>query len=218
MQFTITIVIVIITCLVSIGGFNNYKIIDDLIFYPPAVTRRNQWYRFFSCGLIHADWAHLIFNMLSLYLFGRMVEQQFISIFGVQGKIFYLLMYVMALAVSLLPTFFKNRDNYHYRSLGASGAVSAVIFAGLLIAPYTEVYLFFIPIPIPGFIFAPLYLFISILLERKGGDNVNHSAHIWGALFGLVFVIIVGKIAADFDAVSYCIRAIKYYLQLKGWG
>lgn len=217
MQFTITIIIVIITCLVSIGGFNNYKIIDDLIFYPPAVTRRNQWYRFFSCGLIHADWAHLIFNMLSLYLFGRMVEQQFMVIFGAQGKVFYLLMYVMALAVSLLPTFFKNRDNYHYRSLGASGAVSAVIFAGLLIAPYTEVYLFFIPIPIPGFIFAPLYLFISILLERKGGDNVNHSAHIWGALFGLAFVIIVGKIAAGFDAVSYCIRAIKYYLQLKGW-
>jgi len=218
MQFTITIIIVIITCLVSIGGFNNYKIIEDLIFYPPAITKRNQWYRFFSCGLIHADPGHLIFNMIALYLFGRSVEAQFVDIFNDKGKAFYLLMYVLALAVSLLPTFFRNKDNYHYRSLGASGAVSAVIFAGLLIAPYQEVFIFFIPIGIPGFIFAPLYLFISVLMQRRGGDNVNHSAHIWGALFGLAFVIIVGKLVADFDAISYCIRAIKYYMEMKGWG
>jgi membrane associated rhomboid family serine protease len=126
-------------------------------------------------------------------------------------------MYVLALAVSILPTYNKNKDNYHYRSLGASGAVSAVIFAGLLIAPYTEVYFFFIPIPIPGFIFAPLYLLISAILDRKGGDNINHSAHIWGALFGLAFVIVVGKFVADFNAISYCIEGIKLYLRAKGW-
>ena len=217
MQLTITVIIVIITTLVSIGGFNNPKIIDDLIFYPPAVTYRKQWYRFFSCGLIHADWGHLIFNMLSLYLFGRMVEDQFVSIFGGSGKVFYLLMYVVALAVCLLPTFSKHKDDYHYRSLGASGAVSAVIFAGLLIAPYTEVMFFFIPIPIPGFIFAPLYLLVSVFLEKRGAGNINHSAHIWGALFGLAFVIVVGKFVADFNAISYCIEAIRYYLQIKGW-
>jgi len=217
MELSITLIIVIITGLVSISGFNSQRIINDLIFYPPAISERNQWYRFFSCGLIHADWGHLIFNMLSLYLFGRFVEVQFAEIFGGKGKIFYLVMYILALAVSILPTYFKNRNNYHYRSLGASGAVSAVIFAGLLIAPYLEVFIFFIPIPIPGFIFAPLYLIISALLERKGGGNINHSAHIWGALFGLAFVIVLGKLIADFDAITYCIDGIKQYMRSKGW-
>jgi membrane associated rhomboid family serine protease len=212
MQFTLTLIIVIVTCIVSISAFNNYKIIEDLIFYPPAVTRRKQWYRFFSCGLIHADWTHLIFNMLALYMFGGAVESQFVSIFGGSGKALYLLMYVLALGVCLIPTFVKHKDDYHYRSLGASGAVSAVIFAGLLLAPYSEVGLIFIPfVRIPGFVFAPLYIFISIAMERRGRDNINHSAHIFGALFGLAFVIIVGKIIADFDAIDYCIRGIKYY-------
>jgi membrane associated rhomboid family serine protease len=217
MEISITLIIVIITSLVSIGGFRNQKIVDDLIFYPPAISQRNQWYRLISCGLIHADWNHLIFNMLSLYLFGRFVEKQFAEIFSEKGKILYLVMYLLALAVSILPTYFKNRNNYHYRSLGASGAVSAVIFAGLLIAPYLEVYIFFIPIPIPGFIFAPLYLLISVFLERKGGSNINHSAHIWGALFGLAFVIVLGKLVAGFDAVKYCINGIQLYMRTKGW-
>lgn len=216
MELTFTLIIVIITTLISIGGFNNQKIIDDLIFYPPSL-KQGQWYRFFSCGLIHADWGHLIFNMLSLYLFGRYVELQFAAIFGDKGKFLYLLMYILALAVSLLPTYFKNKHNYQYRSLGASGAVSAVIFAGLLIAPYLEVYFFFIPIPIPGFIFAPLYLLISIWLERRAADNINHSAHIWGAVFGMVFIIVAGKLLADYDAIGEFIRGVKMYMRAKGW-
>jgi len=212
MEITTTLIIVATTCLVSITAFNNHKIIDDFIFYPPAVTKRKQWYRFFSCGLIHADWTHLIFNMLALYMFGGAVEDQFVAIFGKTGKALYLLMYILALGVSLIPTFVKHKDDYHYRSLGASGAVSAVIFAGLLLAPYTEVGLIFIPfVRIPGFVFAPLYIIISIALQRRGADNINHSAHIFGALFGLGFVIILGKILADFDAIAYCIRGIEYY-------
>jgi membrane associated rhomboid family serine protease len=216
MELSLTVSIVIITVLVSIGGFNNQKIIDDLIFYPPAVTRRKQWYRFFSCGLIHADFGHLFFNMFSLYLFGRFVEGGFNQLFGAYGKWLYLLMYVSALAISLLPTYLKNRDNYHYRSLGASGAVSAVIFAGLMLRPSLEVFIFFIPIPIPGFIFAPLYLLISFWLERKGRDNINHSAHIWGSIYGLAFVIFAGRIY-DYPVVQQCIDEIRTYLQVKGW-
>src|SRR6478672_3026823 len=116
MHLSITTTIIIITVLVSLGGFNNHKIIDDLIFYPPAVTKQNQWYRFFSHGLIHADFMHLVFNMFSLYAFGEFVEGGFGQLFGGMGKWLYLAMYVSALLVAILPTYFKNRNNYSYRS------------------------------------------------------------------------------------------------------
>ena len=216
MELSITLIIIIITAIISISGFSNQNVIDKLIFYPPAVTNDNQWYRFISCGFIHADYGHLIFNMLSLYFFGRYVESSLIDIFGESGTWLYIILYLSALVVSLLPTYFKNKNNYYYRSLGASGAVSAVIFAGLMIAPETEVYIFFIPIPIPGFIFAPLYLLISAMMDRKGGSNINHSAHIWGAIYGLVFIIIAGR-AIDYDAVGNGFERIKLYMQAKGW-
>jgi membrane associated rhomboid family serine protease len=216
MQFSITTIIVIITTLVSIGGFSNQKIIEDLIFYPPAVTRQNQWYRFFTCGLIHADWGHLFFNMLSLYLFGQYVEDAFGDLFGVYGKWVYLALYISALLISLLPTFAKNKNNYQYRSLGASGAVSAVIFAGLMLTPTLGIYIFFIPIPIPGFIFAPLYLIISALLDKKGVGNINHSAHIWGSIYGLAFVIIACQFI-EYPVIKNMFQEIKLYMQSKGW-
>ncbi|MFT3674868.1 MAG: rhomboid family intramembrane serine protease [Chitinophagaceae bacterium] len=208
MELSITLIIVVITVLVSIGAFNNQKIMDDLIFHPPAVSQRNQWYRFFSAGLVHADVTHLAFNMISLYLFGRFVEQGFLSLFAEKGKILFLAMYVLALPVSLLPTYFKNRHNYHYYGLGASGAVSAVVFAGLLLAPTIRVGFFLLPPIIPGYVFAPLYLIISVILERKGGDNINHSAHIWGAVFGLVFVTLAMWLLNGENAITNCFRMI----------
>src|SRR5688572_3518010 len=213
MELTITLIIVIITTIVSIGAFSNQKIMEDLIFYPPAVSKHKQWYRFFSCGLIHADWGHLIFNMLALYLFGRTVEVQFAEIFQDKGKPLYLLMYIVALAVSILPTYFKNRNNYEYRSLGASGAVSAVVFAGLMIAPHVEVGFFLIPPFIPGFVFGPLYLIISAYLDRKGGSNINHSAHIWGALFGVAFMFILSGLSDQYDAVEEFVNGVTLYMQ-----
>lgn len=210
-MLSITLIIVIITVIISLTAFQNQKVMNDLIFYPPAVSVNGQYYRFFTCGFIHADFMHLAFNMISLYLFGRFVEDGFNDIFGENGKFLYLGLYILALPVSILPTYFKNRDNYQYQSLGASGAVSAVVFAGLMIAPYVQVGFFIIPPIIPGFVFGPLYLIISAILDRKGGDNINHSAHIWGALFGIAFLIVVGKLIADFDAISHFIKGVKYY-------
>lgn len=211
MNLDITTIIIIITVLVSIGGFSNQKIIEDLIFYPPAVSKHNQWYRFFSCGLIHADAGHLIFNMLSLYLFGRYVEDGFSEIFDQNGKWLYLAMYVSSLLICLIPTYLKHKDNYYYRSLGASGAVSAVVFAGLMLAPTVKVGFFLIPPIIPGFIFGPLYLLITAWLDKRGSDNINHSAHLWGALYGVLFIIVAGRVAG-FDAVNYFINSVKNYL------
>ena len=213
MEISITLIIIIATCIISISAFSNEKIIGQLIFYPPAVNR-GQWYRLFSCGLIHADIGHLMFNMYALYIFGvgtgnSGVEYSFIEIFGENGKWIYLLMYVLALAASLLPTYSKNKDNYHYRSLGASGAVSAVVFAHILMEPLLGMGLFFIPVYIAGFLFGILYLFISGWLDRKGGDNINHSAHIFGAIFGVAFTIIACRIFSDYPVLANFVDQIK---------
>jgi membrane associated rhomboid family serine protease len=212
-MITITIAILAITCVVSFMAFSNQKITDDLIFYPPAITNRNQWYRFVTCGLIHADMMHLAFNMYSFYLFGRMVEEAFTHIFGYKGKMLYLLLYVIALVVCLLPTYLQNKDNYHYRSLGASGAVSAVIFAGILIYPTMKIGLFLIPIGVPGFVFGPLFLIVSAYLAKKGHGSINHSAHIWGGIFGVVFLIICSQFLSDYRPVQMFVSQVSDYFK-----
>ena len=212
MELSITLIIIIITCLVSIGGFSNQKIIDDLIFYPPAVSENNQWYRFITCGLIHADFFHLILNMYGLYIFGRNVEEAFLSIFGKNGGIIYLVMYVTALIVCLLPTYKKHRGNFYYRSLGASGAVSAVIFCFILLFPLQELIFIFLPIPIPGFIFGLIYLVLSYWSERRQADNINHSAHIWGGLYGIAFLIVAAQFLSDYPVLESFLTQVKGYL------
>jgi len=208
MEISITVIIIAATSIISFMAFSNQNLLEKFIFYPPAV-RRGQFYRFFSCGLIHADWGHLIFNMLALYLFGEKVELMFGIIFGPAGKLIYLAMYLVALAVSILPTYINNKDNYHYRSLGASGAVSAVIFAGILFEPLVGIGLFFIPVYLAGFLFGIIYLLVSGWLDKKGGGNINHSAHIFGALFGIGFTIIACRVFSDYPVLQLFIDQIK---------
>jgi membrane associated rhomboid family serine protease len=208
MEISITLIIIIATSIISFIAFNNHRLLDQFIFYPPAV-RRGQIYRFFSCGLIHADFGHLIFNMISLYLFGEAVESKFMEAFGPAGRLVYLGMYVLALAVSVIPTYINNKDNYHYRSLGASGAVSAVIFAGILFFPLARLGLFFIPIYVAGFLFGIIYLFVSGWLDKRGGGNINHSAHIFGALFGVGFTIIACQAFSDYPVLEIFVNAIR---------
>jgi membrane associated rhomboid family serine protease len=214
---SITLIIIIITALVSISAFSSDKIYNDLIFYPPAVTYQRQWYRFFSCGFIHADWMHLLFNMYAFYGFGRAVEGAFSSIlFQEKGKLFYLLLYISALGVSILPTYFKHKDDSYYRSLGASGAVSAVIFAFIILAPTKPIGFLFLPesLGIPGYIFGFLYLGLTSFLDKRGGGNINHSAHLWGALYGMAFVIIMAMIFSDYNVLQIFMERIKDHLHL----
>ncbi len=208
---TATLLITLVTSVISFMGFSNQKLVNDLIFYPPAVAKQHQWYRFFSCGLIHADLTHLLFNMFSFYMFGKYVEIAFQQIFPETGGILYVVLYISALAVCLIPTYRQHIDDPYYRSLGASGAVSAIIFAGIFIFPTQGIGIFFIPIAIPGFIFGPLYLIISGYLNKKGGDHINHSAHIWGALYGVAFTMVTSYFLSDYNLFANFIQQIQQY-------
>lgn len=177
---------------------------DDLIFYGPAINLRNQWYRLLTHGFIHADAAHLIFNMIALYSFGTGLEKAFSSdcFFGKLGPLMFIILYLSGLAAASLPDYIKHKDNYHFRSLGASGAVSAVVFASIVILPTVGVGLIFLPIRIPGYIFAVLYLAISYYLDKRGGSNINHGAHMWGAIYGLLFTIAFVTAMGNIDLID----------------
>jgi membrane associated rhomboid family serine protease len=186
----ITYILMGITILVSLYAFKNQDIYRRFMMNPYAIDRRNEYYRFVTSGFIHGDHLHLIVNMFSFYFFGPTIEVLFAEQFGVMGKVYFVMLYLLAIVVSDVPTFFKNKHNPGYNSLGASGGVAAVIFAFILFRPLDNLYLY-AAIPIKGFIFGVAYILFSYYQGKKANDNINHDAHLWGALFGLIFCIIL---------------------------
>ena len=182
----ITLAIIAITTIVSFLAFKNARLMNDLILWPPAITRQREYYRLVTYGVVHADLSHLLFNMFTLFFFGRAMEPFYSSMLGSLG---FGLFYIGGLVVSILPTYLKNRANPNYRSLGASGAVSAVLFAYILIAPWQQIIV--LVIPMPAIIYAVLYTVYSIYMDRRGKGNINHSAHLWGAAYGVLFTILI---------------------------
>lgn len=209
---SITLLIIIITVIVSLIAFNNQDVMNKCIFYPPAITNNNQWYRFITSGFIHADYAHLFFNMYSFYSFGMMVESAFGELFGFKARALYLLFYLSALIVSSIPTYLKNKDNSFYQSLGASGAVSAIVFASMVLDPTSKIQLMFIPIGIPAVLFGIVFLFISAWLDKRGGGHINHSAHLFGALYGVVFMVVSCYLFSNYPVIQAFMENIKAYL------
>ncbi len=181
----ITYALIAITCVVSWIAFNNRKLADRLILWPPAIDKHKQYDRLVTYGFIHADFMHLLFNMLTLFFFGPQIE----SLMGDVGVWVYPLFYVSALVVSILPTYLKNQHNPNYLSLGASGAVSAILFAYILVRPWSIIGVFFVPMP--AILFAVLYVGYSIWMDRRGGDRINHSAHLAGAAYGVLFMLVM---------------------------
>jgi membrane associated rhomboid family serine protease len=180
----VTIGLIILTVIVSFMAWNRPQLFDDMVFYPYVMRGRpNEMHRFFTAGALHADMNHLIFNMLTLFFFGRYVEQLF-------GPSRFLIFYFSALAVSALPSYFKNKNNPSYRAVGASGAVSAVMFSLVLLEPWQTIYLQFF-IPLYFVLYAVGYLIFSWYMARKQSDNIGHDIHFWGALYGVVFCIAI---------------------------
>lgn len=188
----ITYIIIAITALISFLAFSNRSLFDKLLFDPYRINHLRQYYRFFTHGLVHADWIHLGINMFVLLSFGRMVEDVFMQIFGTgKGIYFYVLLYIGGLLLSATPSFGKHKNNAWYTAVGASGAVSAIVFASILISPLSGIRFIFIPFDIPAFIFGILYLGYSAYMSRKGHDNIGHDAHFYGALYGLLYTILI---------------------------
>ncbi len=182
-----TIILIVITSLVSLSAFNDGRVFQSLLFEPFVIRARGEWYRFITHAFIHANWPHLLVNMFVLYMFGRNVEMLYGMITGGSPVVPFLILYGGGILFSSLPSFKRYMLDPSYRAVGASGAVSAVLFAQILMLPTTSVYFFLIPFPIPAFVFGILYLFYSWYMDRKGGDNVAHDAHFYGALFGILY-------------------------------
>ena len=192
MQLSITVILIGIISIISIMAFNNNSQMNKLIFHPYTVKREGQWYRFISSAFIHGDWMHLLFNMFTLYWFGQLIELGVLKRqFGQEtGAILYIALFLVGVIVAHLPTYQKHKDSPHYRSLGASGGVSAVLFACIMFFPLEDICIYGI-LCIPGFIIGPLYLVYTYYRGKQGNDNINHDAHLYGALFGILFSLII---------------------------
>lgn len=194
----VTLAVLIITCAVSLIYMQNHEFRARYMFNAYAIRHRGEWQRFFTHALLHGDGVHLMFNMLAFYSFGQSVEEIFRNedLFGAQwGSLMFAIMYVTAIPISSLFSFFKHKDNPGYNALGASGAVSAVVYSAILFDPLGQVSFFFIPIR--SWIFGILYLIISYILARRSVGNIGHDAHFYGSVYGFIFPILFFPFLAE---------------------
>jgi len=177
-----TLAIIVVNVIISIKGFNDYSFFEKYKFNIAGI-RKGEQIRMFSSGFLHLDFSHLIFNMLTLYFFADVV------IFSL-GYIKFILIYLASLLVGNLLSYFFHKDEYHYSAIGASGAVMGVLYSAILFYPDMGLYLFFIPIPIPAWIFGIMYLLYSIYGMKKQLGNIGHDAHFGGAIAGYVLTLL----------------------------
>ncbi len=187
---SITIMLIIIISLVSIMAFNQQGIMAQFQFNAFQVVHRKQYYRLLSHALVHANWEHLLVNMIVLFSFGTVVEHYFHLNFGSNGAFYFLALFIGSVVFSSLSSLIKQRNNYYYNAVGASGAVSAILFAAIFFDPWAKIYFFGI-LPIPGIIFGVLYLYYSYYMSKKNVDNIGHDAHFLGAIVGFITPVLI---------------------------
>ena len=192
--------ILIITILTSIYAWNNPSIYQKCIFTPYRIKHNNEYWRFITSGFVHLNYLHLFFNMFALFFFGQHVAYYF----GANGDLLMVLMYLLGIIVADIPTYRKYQNVPNYNALGASGGVAAVVFSSIMFDPLNPIYIMFIPIGIPGFVLGALYLIYSYYQGKRMSDSINHDAHLFGALFGLVFTVALrpGVLVSFFEQIS----------------
>jgi membrane associated rhomboid family serine protease len=171
-----------ITLAISLLAFNSDELYDQFILHPYSVAQGKRVYTLITSGLIHKDLSHLFFNMFSYYFFAFELERAI-------GHWQFALLYIASLILSDMPTVVKHKNDYWYHSLGASGAISAVVFSAILFSPMSSMYIMLIPIPIPAIVFGVLYLVYCAYASRRGIGNINHDAHFYGAACGIIITI-----------------------------
>ncbi len=187
-----TLALIIITVLISVAAFSNADSFNRLKFNAWLIAEKKESWRFYTYALVHAGWMHLLVNMFVLWSFGGLVEEGFYYIYGSpKSYLYYGLLYVGGIIFSTLYDFGKHKKNPYYDAVGASGAVSAVVFASILLVPDNSLLIFPIPFPVPAWIFGILYLLYSAYMGKQGKDNIGHSAHFYGAVFGFIFPILL---------------------------
>ena len=192
-----------VTVIISIMSFSNIDLFHKLKFNAYLIKHKKQGYRFFTYAVVHADWMHLIINMYVLYSFGDIVETVLRYNFGGQGLLYYALLYTGGIIFSTLFDFWKHKNDPYYNAVGASGAVSAVVFASILLNPSGSIFIFPIPFALPSWVFGIVYLIYSAYMGKKGVDNIGHNAHFWGAIFGIAYIVVIlpGTIQNFFSTV-----------------
>ncbi|MNK37806.1 Rhomboid family protein [compost metagenome] len=175
--------IFVFTIITSLYAFYDHSIYGKFMLHPYSVSKGHKVWTVITSGLIHADWMHLFFNMFTFVAFAFTLEQ-------LLGSFKFGMLYFLALILSDLPTIFKHKDHFNYNSLGASGAISAVLFSFILFSPTSKISIMFIPFGIPAWIFGIIYLVYCAYASRNSRDGINHDAHFFGALTGLIFTII----------------------------
>ncbi|WP_430812072.1 MULTISPECIES: rhomboid family intramembrane serine protease [unclassified Carboxylicivirga] len=185
----ISIIIIIAISAISIAGFSQPELIYKYQFNAWQIKERKEYIRWISHGFFHGGWMHLLINMFVLWSFGRSVQIYFMQSLPGNSKLIFLLFFLSAIVVSSIYSFLKEKNNYNYNAIGASGAVSAVVFASILYDPFRIIYLYFIPVP--GIVLGIGYLVYSRVMSQRNVDNIGHDAHFWGAVYGFVFPILL---------------------------
>lgn len=183
----ITWILIALTTFVSWMAFNNPGLLGKMQFNAARIIHGKEYYRLVSHVMVHASWSHLFVNMLVLFFFGRAVESYLVYFFGNKSTAIFLLLYIGGTLASNLWSLYKHRNNYYYNAIGASGAVSAVLFSFIFLNPWEKLY-FFGLLPIPGILFAAGYLAYSWHMGKKGSDHIAHDSHFLGAVFGFFFL------------------------------
>lgn len=202
---SITVILICITVAISFYTFNKRELQGRLMMNPYLIKTKRQYYRFISSGFIHKDHMHLLWNMFSFYFFGTAVERDFGGVFGESGVYYFIALYLTAIVVSDVPTYLKEKNNTNYNSLGASGGVGSVIFVFIVLQPLQSICLYF-KLCMPGFVFGAGYMAYTYYQGRKSKDNINHDAHLYGALYGLLFCV-----------MTYPASILLFYEQVKYW-
>lgn len=186
-MISVTLFLVGITCLVSIMLMDNQVGKAKWLLHPYTMQRSGQWYRFLTSGFVHADMMHLFINMFVLWSFGTAIEKYYYpQVFGQNSVIYYLALYLGGIVVASIPSFYRHQNDPSYAALGASGGVSAVVFAAIIFAPWQNLYLYGV-IALPQIIAGVAYLGYSLYADKNSNDNIGHMAHFTGAVWGFMF-------------------------------